>query len=1034
MFDIFIRRPVLSIVISLLIFLGGLRAMTMLDVRQYPYLQTSTITITTTYPGADSETMRGFVTQPIENAVSATEGIDYLTSSSSQGVSTVTVFMRLNADPNRAVTDVLTELQQVRSLLPKGINDPIVKKSSGRSFAALYLSFTSEGMTPEQITDYVSRVILPQLSVVDGVSTIDIYGGRIFAMRVWLNPAKLAQYDLSTSDVINALQANNYQAAAGSVKGIFDVLPTVARTDLQSVDNFRQLVVKSSGTRLVRLGDLGTVDLGAQNASSAVYANGKPAIFAAIQTTPEANPISVVANVRALMPKLKQNLPPGLNAAVRYDSTIFITASIREVLTTVGEATAIVLIVIFLFLGSFRSVFIPIVTIPLSLIGIGIALFALGFSINLLTLLAMVLAIGLVVDDAIVVVENIHRHIEGGLTPFQAAIKGMREIATPVISMTITLAAVYSPIALLGGLTGTLFSEFALTLAGAVIISGIIALTLSPMMCSRILRPAGHRTRMARWVDRRFTGVQHRYARLLHSSLNDRPTTVMFVVIIFVMIGFLYTPMQHELAPEEDQGVVFSQFNGPSDANIDYMKQFAPAVENALQAPEIDTTFVVVGFHNNESSGFGGVTLKPWDERTRTAKQLTQVFQEKLNAIPAIKGSVISPPPLPTTGSGLPVQFVITTTGDYHQLAQISDEILQAAQKSGRFLFVDSDLKFDSAQTIVEIERSKAAALGVKMSDIGSTLATMTGGNYVELINLSGRSYQVIPQTPRKFRLTPEQLGNYYVKAANGTAAPLSNLVSIRREVTAPSLPRFNQLNAATISGVPMIGVSAGDALSYLQTQAANTLPAGFSTDYAGGSRQYIQEGSALVVTFAFALIVIYLVLAAQYESFRDPLVILISVPLSIVGALIPLALGLSSFNIYSQIGLVTLIGLITKHGILMCEVARERQEEDDLDRRAAIEEAASLRLRPILMTTAAMVVGLVPLLIASGAGAASRYSLAVVIVFGMSIGTLFTLFVLPVMYTFIASNRRGYKARIASENEAISQAIEEEPSQSRRA
>jgi multidrug efflux pump len=1026
MFDIFIRRPVLSIVISLLIFLGGLRAITMLDVRQFPFLQTSTITITTTYPGADAETMRGFVTQPIENAVSATEGIDYLTSSSSQGLSTVTVFMRLNADAGQAVTDVLTELQQVRSVLPKGINDPVVKKSSGRSFAALYLSLTSESMTPEQITDYVSRVVTPQLSIVSGVSTIDIYGGRVFAMRVWLDPAKLAQYKLSTSDVVNALQANNFQAAAGSVKGVFDVLPTVARTDLQSVDDFKQLVVKSDGTQLVRLGDLGTVDLGAKDTDSAVFANGKPAIFAAIRTTPDANPIQVVSDVRAMLPQMQRNLPPGLHMDVRYDSTVFISASIREVLTTVGEATAIVLIVIFLFLGSFRSVFIPIVTIPLSLIGIGVALFALGFSINLLTLLAMVLAIGLVVDDAIVVVENIHRHIEEGLTPFQAAIKGTREIAAPVISMTITLAAVYSPIALLGGLTGALFREFALTLAGAVIISGIIALTLSPMMCSRILRGKGKETRMTRWLDRRFTALQRGYGRLLGASLNDRPTTLVFVAIVPLIIGFLYTQMQQELAPDEDQGVVFSIYNGPSNANIDYMKAYAPRIEQSFQSPETDTTFVVAGFRNNQSNGFGGVTLKPWDERTRSAKALTQVFQHKLDAIPAVKGSVISPPPLPSTGSGFPIQFVITSTGDYRQLAQIADQFLEAAKNSGRFLFVDSDLKFDTAQTIVDIDRSKAASLGVRMSDIGSTLATMTGGNYVNLINLSGRSYQVIPQTPRAFRLTPEQLGNLYVKAANGASVPLSNLVSIHSEVTAQSLPRFNQLNAVTISGVPMIGVSLGNALGFLQSQAAKSLPTGFSTDYAGGSRQYIQESNVLLVTFGFALIVIYLVLAAQYESFRDPFVILISVPLSVVGALIPLALGLSSFNIYSQIGLVTLIGLISKHGILMCEVARERQEQEGLDRRHAIEAAASLRLRPILMTTAAMVMGLVPLLIASGAGAASRFSLAIVVVFGMSIGTLFTLFVLPVIYTFLASDRRGHKARVAQEEEAISGLFDE--------
>ncbi len=861
----------------------------------------------------------------------------------------------------------------------------------------------------------------PRLSVVPGVASSDILGDRTFAMRVWLDPTKLAQFGLSTSEVVAAMRANNYSAAAGATKGYFDVITNRALTNLTSADEFRQLVVKNNGTELVRLGDVADIQLGAQSADSSVVVDGNEAVFIGIQVASDANSIDVVKAVRDELPNIQRDLPEGLNSKVVYDSTTFINSSIEEVVKTVGEAALIVIVVIFLFLGSFRSVAIPIVTIPLSLVGVGTALFALGFSINLMTLLAMVLAIGLVVDDAIVVVENIHRHIEEGLTPFQAAIKGTREISTPVISMTITLAAVYTPIALMGGLTGALFSEFALTLAGSVVVSGIIALTLSPMMSSRILKHTEGRGGFAGWLDRRFDSVQRRYGKMLKGSLNDRFTTVIFAILVVASLVWLFPQIRQELAPEEDQGALLTMFDGPSKANIDYMSHYASDVRDAFgSVPEAETVFTISGFQNTTSKGLGIGVLKPWDERDRSARAISGDIQGELNKIPGVKGSVFSPPALPSSGGGYPVSFVIQTTADYKQLNQVANEMVEAAQKSGRFLFVQSDLNYDSPQTVIHIDREKAASLGVTMQSVASTLANMAGGNYVNLINIGGRAYQVIPEAPRAERLTPEDLGRYYVPSAAGSMVPLSSLITLEQEVVPQSLNRFNQLNSATISGVPMIGLTTGDALSFLQEQA-QSMPAGFTVDYSGQSRQQIEEGNALYLTFGFAIIIIYLVLAAQYESLRDPLVILVSVPLSIVGALIPLAMGFSTLNIYSQIGLVTLIGLITKHGILICEVAREQQEEFGKSRAEAVEIAAEMRLRPILMTTAAMVAGLVPMLLASGAGAASRMSISLVIVAGMSIGTLFTLFVLPVIYTFLASDRSGIRERRQREEEAIS-------------
>ncbi|RAU20370.1 multidrug efflux protein [Paramagnetospirillum kuznetsovii] len=1007
MFDIFIKRPVLASVVSLLILFVGFRALSSLPVRQYPEMTNTVITITTTFPGADADLIQGFVTQPLQKAVATAEGIDYLTSKSLQGISVIKAYVRLNEDPETAMTEVLSKANEVRAVLPRGINDPVIKKETGQSFASAYLAFSSDRLSQQQITDYVMRVIQPKLAAVPGVANPEVFGGQKFSMRVWIDPEKMAQFDLSADDLKTALTSNNFTSASGSTKGAFDVVNTQASTDLKSVAEFQQLVIKHSGAKLVRLGDVADVKLGPENDDMSVFASGDRAIFVGIYTTPEANPLSVIRQVREdTLPAIQAQLPPGLIAKVAYDSTLFIQAAIDEVAKTILEAALIVMVVIFFFMGSLRSVAIPVVTVPLSLVGVATLLLALGFSINLLTLLAMVLAIGLVVDDAIVVVENIHRHIEEGHPPVRAALMGTREIAGPVIAMTVTLAAVYAPIAFMGGLTGSLFKEFALTLAGSVVVSGIIALTLSPMMCSLILRHDDDKSGLPALIDRTFERVRARYEIWLAASLADRPTTLGFALIVLASLPFLFLAVPTELAPEEDQGVVFTAYSGPASANTEFMDVFAHQVEGKLHTfPEVRDTFLINGM-GGINQGFGGAVLTGWDQRKRAAKELTAAFQMSLNAVSGVKASVFPPPPLPGV-DGLPVQFVISSTADYRQLLEMESEIITRAQQSGMFAFIDGDLKFQSPQTKVNIDRDKAAAYGVSMQQIGDAFATMTGGNYVNLINLQGRSYQVIPQVSREFRLEPANLGRFHVRSTNGASIPLSSLVTLGSEVRPESLNQFNQLNSVTIQAFPMPGVTLGQALDLLRDSAAAILPQGYSVDYAGQSRQYMQEGNALMLTFVFALVIIFLVLAAQFESFRDPLVIMVSVPLSICGALIPLALGVASMNIYTQVGLVTLIGLITKHGILICEVAREQQAHHGLSRTEAVKMAAGLRLRPILMTTAAMVTGLLPLLFASGAGAASRFSIAVVIVAGMTIGTLFTLFVLPVIYTFIASERR---------------------------
>jgi multidrug efflux pump len=1017
--DIFIKRPVLSLVVSLLIFLIGLRAMLGLEIRQYPELSNTTITVTTIYPGAPADLIQGFITTPIEQAVSSAEGIDYLTSNSIQGTSTVTAYIRLNYDPNKAMTDVIADVQQVRYLMPPGAQDPIVTKATGQTTAVMYIGFSSKSVASPAITDYLTRVVQPLIATVPGVSSADVLGGQTFAMRLWLDPAKMAAYGISASDVAQAIQANNYQSAPGQAKGYFTVTNVTTNTGLDNVAQFKRMVVKATGGTVVRLEDVAQVQLSAQAWTSSVMFNGQTAVFIGVQATPTANPLALVAGVDKLMPQIERTLPPGVKVKVAFDSTKFIHASITDVEYTLGLAVVIVVAVICVFLGALRSVAIPIVTIPLSLVGAGTLMAAMGFSINLLTLLAMVLAIGLVVDDAIVVVENVYRHIEMGKTPAQAALIGAREIASPVISMTLTLAAVYAPIGFLGGVTGTLFREFAFTLAGAVIISGIVAVTLSPMMCSMFLTREMANGFFARIVDRAFSRLADAYGRRLQRSLDYRPVTALFAVAIFVALGFMYLNTKKELAPEEDQGVLFALTKAPQYANLDYADYYGKQLNSIFASfPEAYTTFVVNG-RFGPSQGIAGMTLQPWSERKRTAQQLKPVAQAMAAKIPGMSAFVFSLPPLPGSIGGLPVQMVIFSTAGYRQVFLAMETVKAAARKSGLFMVIDSDLAFNQPTIHIHIDRSKANALGITMQSIGDTLALLVGENYVNRFNLAGRSYEVIPQVSRTDRLTAEALTHYYVNSASGQPVPLSNLVTVSTETDPNALTQYNQLNSATFQAVSMPGVTVGQAVNELE-KIAEDLPAGFNHDYLSDARQYVEEGNQLVITFGFALIVIFLVLAAQFESLRDPLVILISVPMAISGAMLPLFFGLSTINIYSQVGLVTLIGLISKHGILMVQFANDAQRTEGLDRRRAIERAARVRLRPILMTTAAMVMGLVPLLIATGAGAASRYSIGLVVVAGMSIGTLFTLFVLPAVYTVLARDHvaaeRSQRARELAE------------------
>lgn len=1008
--DVFIKRPVLATVVSMMILLLGFKAFETLSIRQYPKLENAVISITTTYAGASSDVIQGFITTPIQQAIASAEGIDYITSSSQQSVSSVKANLILGYDANAALTEIMAKVAEVQNELPEDADKPVVAKESARGTALLYMSFYSEEMNNEQVTDYLTRVVQPKLATIEGVAEAEILGKKTFAMRIWLDPVKMAAHGITSEDINQAIRTNNFLSAAGETKGEFIVTGVNAKTDLTSPTAFGNIVIASREDALVRVKDVARVELSAESFDSYVAFNGIQSVYMAISSTPSANPLEVIQRVRNKLPEVKKQLPSALKADIVYDATRFIEASINEVVKTLIEATVIVIFVVFLFLGALRSVIIPVVTIPLSMVGVLFFMLVMGYSINLLTLLAMVLAIGLVVDDAIVVLENIHRHIEEGLSPYKAAILGAREIAMPVVAMTITLAAVYAPIGFLGGLTGKLFTEFAFTLAGAVIISGIIALTLSPMMCSKLLQDASHESKLAAKLDKLFDKLKQRFQRSLASVLQYRAPTVVFAIVILCSLPVMFLFIESELAPNEDEGVVFISSSSPQYANIDYMNAYTKQFESIFNSfPEYDSSFLVNGMGGVNNS-IAGMILKPWDERERSQLEIQPQLQQKLNDIAGLQIFSFNMPPLPGSGDGLPVQFIVNTTADYRTLHQVTERVLAEARKSGKFMMITSDLKFDKPEWQVWIDRDKAARLGISMAAIGNALATMLGEGRVNRFTLDGRSYKVIPQAEALSRIDPSWLKRYYVRNQQNDLVPLSTVISTKKISKPNQLKQFQQLNAATIQGIVMPGVALGDALAFLNETADKVFPQGFGRDYSGVSRQFMQEGSALLITFVFALIVIYLVLAAQFESFRDPFVVLISVPMSIFGALVPLFLGVSTMNIYTQIGLVTLIGLISKHGILIVEFANQLQKERGYSVQQAVLEATAIRLRPVLMTTGAMVLGVVPLVLADGAGAISRFNIGLVIATGMTVGTLFTLYIVPTMYTLFARKHQEDK------------------------
>ncbi len=1020
--DVFIKRPVLAVSISFLIALLGLQAMFKMQVNEYPEMTNTVVTVSTSYYGASADLIQGFITQPLEQAVAQADNIDYMTSSSVLGRSTITVTMKLNTDPNAALADILAKTNSVRSQLPKESEDPSVTMSTGSTTAVLYLGFTSDELASSQITDYLERVINPQLFTVTGVSKVDVYGGMKYALRIWLDPAKMAALNLTATDVMGVLSANNYQSATGQSIGEFVLYNGSADTQVSTVDELKNLVIKTGEGAVVRLSDIAKVSMEKSHDIYRATANGQEAVVAAVNAAPSANPINIAADVLDLLPQLRANLPSNIGMDVMYDSTVSINESIQEVIKTILEAALIVLVVITLFLGSFRAVLIPIITIPLSLIGVAMAMQVMGFSWNLMTLLAMVLAIGLVVDDAIVVLENVDRHIKLGETPFRAAIIGTREIVVPVISMTITLGAVYAPIAMMGGITGSLFKEFALTLAGAVFVSGIVALTLSPVMCAKLLKDNEQPSKFEQKVHNTLESLTNGYARMLGAVMQHRPVVIGFSLIVFASLPMLFKFIPSELAPSEDKGAVMMIGTGPSNANLDYLSNTMAELNSKLsQLDEVDYTQAFTGVPNSNQA-FGIASLVPWSEREASQADITKRLSALMQDIPGMAITAFQMPELPGAGGGLPIQFVITTPNSFESLFTVASDILAEATVSPLLVYSTLDLNFDSATMKINIDKDKAGVYGVTMQDIGITLGTMMADGYVNRIDLDGRSYEVIPQVERKYRLNPESMKNYFVRAADGNAVPLGSLISIDVVAEPRSLPHFNQLNSATIGAVPMPGTAMGDAIDWFENMAVTKLPTGYNHDYMGEARQYVTEGNALYATFAMALAIIFLVLAIQFESVKDPLVIMVSVPLAICGALIALAWGAATMNIYSQVGLITLIGLITKHGILICEVAKEEQLHNKKSRIEAVTEAAKIRLRPILMTTGSMIAGLLPLMYSTGAGAAQRFSIGVVIVSGLAIGTVFTLFVLPVIYSYLAEKHKPLPVFVEDDERELTQ------------
>ena len=1003
--DFFIRRPVFASVVSLIILLAGLQSIRSLNVRQYPRSDIAVVRVETRYIGANADLVRGFVTTPLERVIASADGIDYIESSSSQGLSIITVHLKLNYDTNAALTQVQAKVAQVRNDLPPEAESPEIELTlSDTQYAQMYLSFFSDDLTPSQITDYLTRVVQPKLTAVSGVQKAEILGARTFAMRIWLKPDRMAALNISPSQVRQALASNNYLSAVGMTKGSMTSINLVANTDLRTAEEFAQLVLREENGAIVRLKDIAEVDLGAEDANTDVRFSGQKATFIGVWPLPTANSLDVMKAIRAEVPDIEKQLPAGMKVGIPYDATKYIQDALNEVMHTLAETLLIVVVVIFLFLGSWRAVIIPVVAIPISLIGAAFLMLAFGFTINLLTLLAIVLSVGLVVDDAIVVVENAERHLHEGLRPLQAALQGARELVGPIIAMTITLAAVYAPIGIQGGLTGTLFREFAFTLAGAVIVSGVVALTLSPMMSSKLLRSGDSHKGFAGWVNRQFDRLRNRYTHTLSNTLRWQPVTITLAVIV-ILLGvpfFLMTPS--ELAPKEDQGVILGIVQAAPNSTIEQTTLYTEKVNEAfLSFPETRHTFQLT----EPFMGFGGMGVKPWSERTRSTEQLLPELMGKVGTIPGVRVITTMPEPLPG-GSQFPIEFVIASTAEPRELLDFAQTLVGKAMQSGVFVFADTDLKYDMPQAEIVFDRDKVASLGLNLQQVGADLGTMLGGNYVNRFSIQGRSYKVIPQVKRTERLNPDQLKEFYVSGPNGKLVQLGTFASLKESTEPRQLNRFQQLNSAKIQGAIPPHLTPDAALKVLEEEAAKILPRGFTVDYAGSSRQLRVEGSKLTATLLLSLILIFLVLAAQFESFRDPFIILLgSVPLALSGALLFAFLGYTTMNIYSQVGLITLVGLVAKNGILIVEFANSLQEAGKAKRDAVI-EAAGTRLRPILMTSVATVAGHFPLILASGPGASARNSIGIVLVSGMIIGTLFTLFVVPSFYLLIARDHGG--------------------------
>jgi multidrug efflux pump len=1026
--DLFIKRPVLAMVVSFVILIAGSKALLPilfpslqglggLTVRQYPRSDIASITVTTVYVGADAELVRGFITTPLERAIAAADGIDYIQSQSQQGISTITVRLKLNYDPNKALSDISSRVDAIRRDLPPEAEIPVIAiQTADSQFASAYLSFTSDILQPNEVTDYLVRLVQPRLTAVGGVQKADILGGRTFAMRIWMKPERMAALNISPSDVKSALSRNNYLSAVGSTKGSLLQVNLTANTDLHTADQFKQLVVKQDKNTLVRLGDIADVVLGAEDYNAEVRFSGQKAVFMGIWVLPTANSVDVIKRVRVELEQIKKELPTGMTGEMAYDATAYINDAIHEVVKTLLDTLLIVVVVIFLFLGSIRSVLVPVVAIPISLIGALFLMQVFGFSLNLLTLLAIVLSVGLVVDDAIVVVENVERHMREGLSRMNAALVGARELISPIIAMTITLAAVYTPIALQGGLTGALFREFALTLAGAVFISGVVALVLSPMMSAHLLRAEHSDHGFEGFVNRTFDRFRDWYGSHLDRTLNARPAVYVVWGGISLIALFMFATIPKvatkELAPKEDQGVIFGIITAPANATIDDTIRYADAAGKVFQdIPDTRFTFQIT-FPDN---GFGGMVLKPWGTRKTPTKAYLPIVQQKLAAIPGIQMFPIMPEALPGSDN-FPVSFVIASTASQERILELARQIFLNAMQAHIFQFGDIDTKIDQPQAQIVFDHDKVSSMGLDMQKVGADLSASIGGNFVNRFNMEGYSYKVIPQIKRVDRLNPEQLKDIYVSGPNNQLVPLSTIATIQHKAVARSLNRMQQLNAVTISGVPTGSVDS--ALKFLENEAHKILPAGYKIDYTGGSRQLRLEGSKFGAVFLLAIVLIFLVLAAQFNSFRDPFIILLgSVPLALFGAAIFMFLKMpfgqfftdswtTSFNIYSQVGLVTLVGLVSKNGILIVQFANELQRQG-LEKLAAVAQAARIRLRPIMMTSVATVAGHFPLTLVTGAGAAARNSIGLVLVGGMTIGTIFTLFIVPSLYMLIAKEHK---------------------------